>query len=29
MSQPENPDDAFVLDKESYISYGWDIEEQD
>ncbi len=29
MSQPESPEDAFVLDKESYISYEWDVEEQD
>lgn len=27
MQQPAEPNDAFVLDKESYINYGWDIEE--
>ena len=26
MTQPANPDDAFVLTKSEYINYGWDVE---
>lgn len=29
MKQPAEPNDAFVLDKESYINYGWDIIEEE
>lgn len=25
MQQPSEPNDAFVLDKESYINFGWDV----
>ena len=28
MQQPANSNDAFVLDKESYINYGWDVIEE-
>ena len=29
MEQPANPSDAFVLDKATYVAFGWDAEEEE